>query len=283
MKHLANAGETTVTIEKFEKLDPPQEERSKEDLVLIFLDVETTGLSFDSDRIIQLCFRPVLVNRESYKVTAIAKSKVFHNDPGFPLSEEIQKLTGLQDEDLSGESIDWEWIAQNIKRSDFVVCHNANFDRGMLEGEFRRANINPAEIDTIWGCSMNQVYWRDFCRPSKALEVISAWTGFFYDAHQAANDVDAMIHVLRKNKKLSELLKSAILPDYRVFAMNSPRDKNPELKKRRYRWDPNVSCWYKNFSDSELANSELDWLKSLSDSIDPQLFEIEAKYRFSAE
>ena len=70
---------------------------------------------------------------------------------------------------------------------------------------------------------MSQVFWRDFCRPSRALEVLCAWSGFFYDSHQAANDVDAMIHVLRRNKKTGEMLQAATLPDYRVFAMNSPR------------------------------------------------------------
>ena len=281
MKHLAKDGINTVTIQKFNKLEPPFCERAKEDLVLVFLDVETTGLSFETDRVIQLCIRPVLVNRETYQVTAIAKSRVYNNDPGFPLSEEIIELTNITDDDISNQEIDWSWARTTLDSADFVVCHNANFDRGMVENELRRAGLKPTE--SIWACSMNQVFWRSFCRPSKALEVLCAWTGFFYDSHQAANDVDAMIHVLRKNEKIKELLEAAVKSDYRVFAMNSPRQKNSELKKRRYRWDPNVSCWYKNFSDDELANSELQWLQSFDDAVEPQLFEVDAKYRFSPE
>jgi DNA polymerase-3 subunit epsilon len=263
------------------RLDPPSEERSVGDLAVVFLDVETTGLSFDSDRVIQLCVRPILVNKESFKVTAIAKSRTYHNDPGFPLSEEIQQLTGLKDSDLAGEEIDWSWVRKTIETADFVVCHNASFDRGMVEGELRRANLSTTE--TIWACSMNQIFWRDFCRPSRALEVLCAWSGFFYDSHQAANDVDAMIHVLRKNEKMEELLQNAVVSDYRVFAMNSPRDRNGDLKKRRYRWDPNVSCWWKSFNSSDDANSEIEWLKSWDDKVEPEMFEIDAKYRFSPE
>ena len=281
MKHLAVEGINTVTIQKFQKLDPPGCERAEGDLMLVFLDVETTGLSFDSDRVIQLCVRPVLVNKSTYKVSAIAKSKVYNNDPGFPLSEEIQKLTNIVDSDLSGETIDWEWVHSTLERADFVVCHNANFNRGMIEKELNRASLKKTE--TIWACSMSQVFWRDFCRPSKALEVLCAWSGFFYDSHQAANDVDAMIHVLRKQEKMQELLENARKPDFRVFAMNSPRDKNSELKKRRYRWDPNVTCWYKSFNESEAADSEIEWLRSFDKSVDPQLFEIDPKYRFSPE
>ncbi len=281
MKHLAVENINTVTIQKFKKLDPPECEREQGDLMVVFLDVETTGLSFDSDRVIQLCIRPVLVNKNSYKASAIAKSKVYHNDPGFPLSDEIRKLTNIEDSDLEGESIDWEWVHSTLERADFVVCHNASFDRGMIEKELTRAGLKNTE--TIWACSMSQVFWRDFCRPSKALEVLCAWSGFFYDSHQAANDVDAMIHVLRKQGRMQELLENAVASDYRVFAMNSPREKNSELKKRRYRWDPNVNSWYKSFNAEDSANSEVEWLNSFDDKVNPQMFEVDAKYRFSPE
>lgn len=281
MKHLAVDGINTVTIQKFDKLDPPACERTENDFTVVFLDVETTGLSFENDRVIQLCIRPVLINRDSYEVSAIAKSKVYHNDPGFPLSELIQDLTGLKDEDLKGHDIDWEWVHSFLNKADFIVCHNASFDRGMVETELKRAGLKTTE--SIWACSMSQVFWRNFCRPSRALEVLAAWSGFFYDSHQAANDVDATIRVLRQNQKMEELLVAASKNDYRVFAMNSPRQRNSELKSRQYRWDPNVTCWYKSFGDENEANSELDWLKSFDEAVEPQLFEVEAKYRFSPE
>ncbi len=277
MKHLTKDGKT-VTIELMEKLDPPSCERSKDDLAIIFLDVETTGLNSGRDRVIQLCVRPVLVNKETYKVSAIAKSKTFHQDPGFPLPEEIIDLTNITDEDVSGQSIDWSWLHSTISKADFVVCHNAAFDRGFVENEFRRNDLKSTE--TIWACSMSQIFWRNFCRPSRALEVICAWSGFFYGSHQAANDVDAMITVIRQNNKMQELLTTASASDYRVFAMNSPRDKNTDLKMRKYRWDPNVSCWYKNLSNEESAKEEVEWLSSWDSKVEPQMFEVESKYRY---
>ena len=280
MKHLSQDNET-VTLNKMRKLDPPNCERSSDDIALIFLDVETTGLSFESDKIIQLSIRPVLVNKKNYKVSAIAKSKTYFNDPGFNLSEEIKKLTNIDDSQLKGEKIDWNWLRETLNKADFVVCHNAYFDRGMVDSEIKRAGLNPPE--TLWACSMNQVQWRDFCRPSKSLEVLCAWTGFFYNSHQASSDVDALIHLLRKNKKLEELITSAKNPEFRVFAVNSPREKNPELKKRRYRWDPNVSSWYKTFDKKDAADFEIEWLKSLDTSIEPQMFEVDPKYRFAPE
>ena len=177
MKHLSNNGETTVTLHKFEKLDPPSAERSSEDYMVVFLDVETTGLNADTERVIQLCVRPALVNRDTAEFSAIAKSKTYYNDPGFPLSDEIKSLTNISDADVSGETIDWEWVSKTLNQADFVVCHNANFDRAFIEKELNRASFKSTQ--TIWACSMNQVFWRDFCRPSRALEVLCAWSGFF--------------------------------------------------------------------------------------------------------
>lgn len=277
MKHLTKNGKT-VTINLMEKLDPPECERSQGDLAVVFLDVETTGLNSYKDRVIQLCLRPVLLNRETYQVSAIAKSRVFHQDPGFPLSEEIVNLTNITDQDVSGQSIDWGSVHSMISKADFVVCHNASFDRAFVESEFRKNDLKSSE--TIWACSMSQIFWRSFCRPSRALEVLCAWSGFFYNSHQAANDVDAMITVVRQNGKMQELLETASVPDYRVFAMNSPRDKNSDLKSRKYRWDPNVSCWYKNFSSDKDSKAEIDWLSSWDDKVEPQVFEIDPKYRY---
>ena len=281
MKHLAKPGDSTVTIQKFKKLSKPESERSDQDLAVIFLDVETTGLDFKEHQVIQLCLRPVLINSEDYSVTGVAKSIVLNQDPGAPLTEEIKKLTNISDEELAGQSIDWSWVRKTLERSDFIVCHNARFDRGMVESELAKANLPATE--NLWACSMDQIFWRDFCRPSRSLEVLCAWSGFFYDSHQAANDVDALIHLLRKQSKLQELLENASKSDYRIFAVNSPRNLNPELKKRKYRWDPNVSCWYKSFKDELDAESEKSWLLELSSEISPELFEVEAKHRYSPE
>tara|TARA_B100000131_G_scaffold279075_1_gene284015 strand:- start:71 stop:919 length:849 start_codon:yes stop_codon:yes gene_type:complete len=282
LKHLCKNNES-ITLYKFKKLEKPESTRNKNDLAVIFLDVETTGLDFSRDQVIQLCIRPVLFNSENYSVSAIAKSLVFHQDPGHPLSEEIKKLTNIEDSQLSNQKIDWGWVYETIQRADFVVCHNAKFDRGMVEGEFKRAGLVSSDLDTIWACSMDQIFWKDFCRPSRSLEVLCAWSGFFYDSHQADNDVDALVHLLRVNNKIEELLENAIKSDYRVFAANSPRNMNEDLKKRKYRWDPAVTCWYKSFNDELSATEEKKWLLEQNNQISAELFEIEPKHRYSSE
>ena len=119
--------------------------------------------------------------------------------------------------------------------------------------------------------------------PSKSLEVICAWSGFFYDSHSADADIDAVLHLLREKKKLQELVENCEKPDYRVYAVNSPRDQNYELKRRWYKWDPNLSNWWKSFSSKQDAESEISWLSENINGIEPQMFELEAKYRYSSD
>ena len=281
MKHLSQDGET-VTIHKFAGLEPPSKKREEQDRLALILDVETTGLSAQVDRAIQLAIRPFYFDPETYEVTGIAKQMVFYNDPGEPLREEIIEITGITDDDVSGEKIDWEWIRNALHRAEVIITHNVPFDRQFVEAELVRAGL-PYTDGPIWCCSMRQVDWRAICKPSNSLEVLCAWSGFFYDSHKADADVDALFHLLRKNEKIKELIERGTSPEHRVFAVGSPIEMNPLLKRRWYRWDPGARMWWKGFEKEEDANSEIEWLKENIDGVDPQVFEVDPKYRYSPE
>jgi DNA polymerase-3 subunit epsilon len=278
MKHLSQNGKTVV-LNKFISLEKPTAKRDSEDKLALIVDVETTGLSFHNDKIIQLAFRPFYFNSESYKVTAIAKKTVLLNDPGVPLREEITYLTGISDEDVAGESIDWKWVKSAFERPDFIISHNAKFDRGFIDSEISRAGLTISN-SSLWCCSVNEIDWLSFCRPSKALEVLCAWSGFFYDAHDAGNDVDALLNLLIKENKLKELFVKSSTPDQRVFAVDLPFENKDEIKARKYSWDRSVSMWWKGFKNKKDADEELNWLKE-NFAIEPQIFELDPKYRYS--
>ena len=281
MRNISSDGKT-ISIHKFENLDAPSRKRSKGDRLAVVLDVETTGLSADLDKVIQLAIRPFYFDPETYEVTGIAKKTVLYNDPGEPLREEIVNITGITDEDLSGHTIDWEWVRSALHRPDIIITHNDAFDRKFVEKALAASGLNYTD-GPIWCCSMRQVEWTEVCRPSKALEVLCAWSGFFYNAHKADADVDALLHLLRKENKLQELVARGTAPEYRVFAVNTPYELNSELKRRWYRWDPSVKLWWKGFEESSDADEEIAWLKENIDDVEPQVFEVEAKHRYSPE
>ena len=284
MKHLSKDGET-VTLEKLPKLQKPNKNRKPEDKLGIVLDVETTGLSSSQDRVIQLAFRPFYFDSQTFEITGIARKITLFNDPGEPIREEITAITGIRDKDVAGESIDWSWIRKALHRAEFIVTHNAKFDRQFIEAELARADLQYTE-GPIWCCTINHVDWQTVFPtklPSRALEVLCAWSGYFYDSHSADIDVDAVMHLLRIHNKLEELITRSNSPEHRVFAVNSPIQQNQLLKRRWYKWDPNVSMWYKSFEKREDAEADARWLEENINGVEPEIFELDPKYRYSPE
>lgn len=278
MKHLEIDG--AVTITKLLQLASPDRKPEKGDVTAVVIDVETTGLNSEKDEVIQIAMRPFFVSPATGEVSGIKKSIEYFQEPSRPLDPIITDITGFVDEDLKGKSIPWDKVASLLSKCQFVVAHNASFDRQWVETALRK-NGQIVPTDAIWCCSMTQVDWNSICRASKALEVLCAWHGFFYDSHNATADVDATLHLLRKDSYMKEMLENAVTPDYHVFAAGSLREENPLLKTRRYRWNPELVCWWKSVSNLEAANRECEWLSENLQKCEPQHFEIEPQQRFT--
>ena len=278
MKHLEVDG--IVTLNKLGELEPPDRDPADGDVVAAVVDVETTGLNHMKDEIIQIAIRPFFVNPTSGEVSGLKKTIVALQQPSAPLPRIIKDITGFDDADLEGHSIDWSRVGKILNQRQFIIAHNASFDRKWIDTALRKAGEVVPE-NAIWGCSMSQVDWTPVVRCSKALEVLCAWHGYFYDSHNAVADVDATLHLLRKNDYMSELLQNASEPDYHVFAANSLREENTILKQGRYRWNPELGCWWKATNSQEEAERECTWLKENLSKVEPQYFEIDASHRFS--
>ena len=278
MKHLEIDG--IVTLAKLMQLDAPDREPEKGDVPAVILDVETTGLNVEKGEVIQIALRPFFVSPTTGEISGVKKNIAFLQEPTFPLDPVITEITGFTDDDLKGHEIPWDKISNILSKCQFVICHNASFDRQWVEAALRKGGqVVPTDI--IWCCSMSQVNWNTICRASKALEVLCAWHGFFYDSHNATADVDATLHLLRKDSYMKSLLQNAVLPDYHVFAAGSLREENPLLKQRRYRWNPELSCWWKAVDNLEDAEKERKWLSENLQKCEPQFFEIEPQHRFT--
>jgi len=267
-----------ILIQEFEGHLSSQTDRQSDDFCVLFLDVETTGISFENDKIIQLALRPVFVNRSSFKISKLAGIKILYNDPGIEISDEITALTGVTADTVKGQTIDWEWVGNIVGRVDLIVCHNAKFDRNFVMRHLQEANIS--EPLTVWACTWHQIDWKNVCRGSQALEVLCVWHGFYYGAHDAGRDVDALIHLITVSNRMEELVTNAQKSQWRVFAVDLPYEKKDEIKARRYQWDNEVRMWFIGIADEAAAKAELDHIAEKF-NIQPQLFEIEPRYLFA--
>jgi len=114
----------------------------------IVLDTETTGVDNRVDRIIEVAAMEVEGLRET--------GRVFHRfyDPGREIPQGATDVHGMTWDDLKGKP---EFKDEAAELAEFIagrtlVIHNAPFDIGFLNAEFRRAGVKPVYgevIDTL--------------------------------------------------------------------------------------------------------------------------------------
>ena len=101
----------------------------------VFLDTETTGLSPDSgDRLVEIgCLE--MVNRR-----LTGRNLHFYVNPERPCNEEATRIHGLTDEFLADKPRFAEIADELVRYLDGVevIIHNAPFDVGFLDAEFKR-------------------------------------------------------------------------------------------------------------------------------------------------
>ncbi len=170
------------------------------------IDFETTGLSADNDRILEIgvaCFA-------GGQLTALKNWLV---NPGVPIPEQSRAVHNISDEEVAGAPSFAEVVQElhEVLRGHLPVAYNAGFDRAFLHAELARAGVTRAEqaepaaqalppafvSDVVW---IDPLVWvRELYRDdkSKKLTEVTARLGIALErAHRAASDAQAAGHVL---------------------------------------------------------------------------------------
>ena len=248
------------------------------------VDVETTGLDFRNDRVIEIGIRTFKFQKTTGRLVSVDHSYSALQDPGFPVSGTTTKITGLTDQDLKDRSIDWPRVKSLLNQSELVIAHNAGFDRPFIESELGE------KIAKVWACSWRQIDWEKRGYGIQKLELLSAYHGFFTDAHRALNDVDALLNLLSLfdgdtgKGYLSELFLNANRSQVKIIASGSPFETKDALKAQGYRWDPEIRSWNKAVY-SDLVSKEIEWLEDeiYRGKFSGRLVEIPVMERFRGE
>lgn len=190
-----------------------------ETFIGVAVDVETTGIYPTTDVVIEMAMRRFRYDGLG-RILKIDRAWSWREDPGRSLSDEIVRLTGITDADLVGQEIDEDAAERLLKSADLVIAHNAAFDRKFLE---RRL---PGAAGQAWACSCHEVDWAAAGFDGKALGWLTAQAGFFFDAHRATHDVDAVIALLSQDTidgvtVLAELADSAFCPTVCIEAVGA--------------------------------------------------------------
>ena len=231
-------------------------------LRVLILDTETTGLSHESDRIIELAMLLVSVDATTGRPFGPVETFEGFEDPGMPIPEVAKQVTGITDEMVRGQRLDDARVQALIERADLVVAHNAGFDRPFVEARF------PGFAHKPWACSFADIDWKAQGAESAKLGALAQDRGWFYDAHRALVDCHALLQVLASPQAdgggtgLARLIAAASRPSYKLRATGAPFEAKDLLKARGYRWDAAARVWGCSLGSDEALEAERAWLQA---------------------
>ena len=258
----------SVTIHEFKSLPPDLFTKAvvkTDDMgFCLILDTETTGLDFEKDEIIEIAIRKWIYHKKDhYLIKPIEEYSALNEPVNNEISEAITEITGITKADVLGKKIDWSVVARLIHESDFVLAHNAGFDRPMIEAVPAVSEISSSKI---WACSLAQVDWAKKGFLSSKQELLSIFHGFHYAGHRALTDIDALANILLKGDYLQEILLNAKTKQVRVDCIQAPFDSKDLLKASGFSWNAASKYWTRLVAEPQLEEMKV----FLTDEIYPK-------------
>tara|TARA_Y100000590_G_scaffold424431_1_gene531334 strand:- start:989 stop:1858 length:870 start_codon:yes stop_codon:yes gene_type:complete len=252
----------TVQIKRFDGSTLPKAptnyQKDNNFTKVCFLDLETTGLNKNEDKIIELAVKIAAIDNKSKQLLGILDEYQGLQDPKELIDEKITQINGITNEMVKNQEIDWDTVQRILEKSDLIVAHNAGFDRIFMD---RYLSLSK---EKIWACSVNDIDWNSRGFKSKGQELLCIWHGYYFESHRAMSDVDALIHLVTHdsyadNPPINDLIKNAYKPTYKICAINSSFEKKDALKANGYFWNSEERYWWKNISLDDAENEKI-WL-----------------------
>lgn len=155
------------------------------------VDVETTGLSPWRDEIVELAALLFAFERATGQICGVVDEYTGLREPSVPISPEAARVNGITPEMVRGQRLDQARVETIFRRAEFLVAHNASFDRGFVTRLF------PLTKQKLWLCSMRHVDWRAMGFASAALQSLLRHHGIQVQrAHRGGDDARATLDLL---------------------------------------------------------------------------------------
>jgi DNA polymerase-3 subunit epsilon len=167
----------------------------------LVIDTETTGADPRSDQLIELALLAFDFDPQSGAIYGVTGVYDGFDDPGRPIPAEAMAIHGITDQMVAGQALDEPRVEAMLEGAEWVIAHNAAFDRPILE---RRM---PQFRALRWACSNVDVPWAAEGFSGSKLQYLATQQGFFFEGHRSEIDCRALLEVLSR-----PLLKSGTAP-----------------------------------------------------------------------
>lgn len=159
---------------------------------IIVFDVETTGLDYEKDQIIE--FGAQIYDGKWNLIQEIS-TLVACDDP---LPAKITEITGITD-DMLIDGIEEEALAEflkkEIKEKTLLIAYNMQFDLSFLRSLFHRFLLGWTEVDVL---DVMVVYKDRHKYPHNLKTALQTYQSTFENSHRALDDVKGTQDILMK-------------------------------------------------------------------------------------
>lgn len=261
------------------KLEEPVE--GEKVFQVVVLDTETTGMSKDSDKIIELGMVKATFSYARKVILSIDRFYDSFEDPGKPIPMEVQQLTHITDDMVAGHHINDDEVASFLAGRPLIVAHNASFDRPFFDKRF------PTLKDLSWACSLQDIPWFKYGYNGTKLEYLNLVNGWFYEAHRAYEDCLALLWLLHvRADAFKDLVENALKTSYKLIVRGNTFNVNQDLKKLGFRFesigqDKHWYCIESTLDKAQQKQQNLELLlKRGNVNFEVEIKELDAKTRY---
>lgn len=155
------------------------------------VDVETTGFAAGTDEVVEFGLVLFSFSRERGRIVEVVDEYCGLREPSRPIPWGAVRVHGITTETVRGMRLDRPRVEQMLVRTEFLVAHNAGFDRSFVAPLFNACAQKP------WCCSMRGIDWKGRGFSSRSLQNLLREHGITVTrAHRAADDARAVLELL---------------------------------------------------------------------------------------
>lgn len=157
----------------------------------VVVDVETTGLDPLKDEIVELALISFSFDARGVISSDSIEEYRGLREPSNPIPAAATRIHGLSIEDVTGCRLDTRKIESIVSGADYLIAHNAEFDRSFVD------NLFPEFSTKAWLCTMRGINWRTHGVSSRRLVDLARHFGIPHrQAHRALHDARTTLRLL---------------------------------------------------------------------------------------
>lgn len=213
-------------------------------MILCALDFESTGLDVVNDRVTEV---GAILYSTNQKRTLEISGYLVKSDK--PISTEASKLTGITQAAIdkfgyqSADALDA--LLDLMAQADAIIGQNViQFDKCMLESWAQRENKaipNKLWIDSRIDLEIEGKHLQYMCADE-------GWLNLF--PHSAVSDCQSVLKLI-STRDINKIVERAQSPTIVILA-HQKREDNELAKKRKFRWNPEYSAWWRAIKQMDL-------------------------------